>query len=102
MKEVRQYPFGESTYLNTNFLQALGTLGDRGLATKGLCMIQLNGERRVLKRWEHQLTKREEQLHLEWVDLIKNREQLNKRQKDIYSHLQKAKAASQLAPHLPD
>ena len=35
-EEVGEYPFGEDAYLDPNFLQAMGTLGDRGLASKGL------------------------------------------------------------------
>lgn len=74
--EVGRYPFGENAFLDTNFLQALGTLGDRGLAAEGLRMIQLDGERRNLKRWEHRLNKREEQLRLERVELIRERDQI--------------------------
>lgn len=48
-QEVGRYPFGENAFLNTNFLQALGTLGNRGLAAKGLHIFQLDGERRALK-----------------------------------------------------
>lgn len=69
-QEVGHYPFGENAFLDTNFLQALGTLGDRGLAAEGLRMIQLDGEKQSLKKWEHRLNKREEQLRLERVDLI--------------------------------
>ena len=101
-QEVEHYPFGKNTFLDTNFLQVLGTLGDRELAAEGLWMIQLDSERRALKRWENQLTKRENQLHLKWVDLIKTHDQLNKRCDDIFSCLHQAKAASQLDPHLPD
>jgi hypothetical protein len=31
--EVETYPFGESAYLDTQFLQAISTLGDRGLSS---------------------------------------------------------------------
>jgi hypothetical protein len=34
--EVENYPFEESAYLDTQFLQAIGTLGDRGLAANSL------------------------------------------------------------------
>jgi hypothetical protein len=34
--EVATYPFGENAYLDTDFLQALGGLDDRGLAAEGL------------------------------------------------------------------
>ena len=42
--EVETYPFGESTYLDTQFLQAISMLGDRGLAADGLRLVQLDGE----------------------------------------------------------
>jgi len=42
--KVETYPFGESAYLDTQFLQAIGTLGDRGLAADGLRLVQLDGE----------------------------------------------------------
>ena len=58
-QEVGRYPFGENAFLNMNFFQALETLEDRELAAEGLQMIQLDSERRALKRWENQLTKRE-------------------------------------------
>lgn len=35
-QEVEHYPFGKNTFLDTNFLQVLGTLGDRELAAEGL------------------------------------------------------------------
>jgi hypothetical protein len=34
--QVVSYPWGEDTYLDTNFLQALKTIGDRGLMAKEL------------------------------------------------------------------
>ena len=43
--EVGEYPFGEDAYLDPNFLQAMGTLGDRGLASEGLRLVQLDGEK---------------------------------------------------------
>ena len=42
--QVGRYLFGENAYLDLNFLQALGTLKDKGLAAKGLQLIQLDGE----------------------------------------------------------
>jgi len=35
-EEVGEYPFGEDAYLDPNFLQAMGTIADRGLASEGL------------------------------------------------------------------
>ena len=53
--EVETYPFRESAYLDTQFLQAIGTLGDRGLAADGLRLVQLDGEFRHLVHWEKRL-----------------------------------------------
>jgi hypothetical protein len=53
--EVETYPFGESAYLNTQFLQAIGTLGDRGLAADGLQLVQLDGEFCHLVQWGQRL-----------------------------------------------
>jgi hypothetical protein len=39
--EVATYPFGEDTYLDTDFLRAIGNLDDRGLAAEGLRLVQL-------------------------------------------------------------
>jgi hypothetical protein len=50
--EVTTYPLGENACLNTNFLQALGELNDRGLAAECLRLTQLDGEFRYLKQWE--------------------------------------------------
>ena len=57
--EVEAYPFRESAYLDTQFLQAIGTLGDRGLAADGLWLVQLNGEFCHLAQWEQRLAERE-------------------------------------------
>ena len=35
-EEVGEYPFGENAYLDPNFLEAMGTIADRGLASEGL------------------------------------------------------------------
>ena len=48
-EEVGEYPFGEDTYLDPNFLEAMGSIADRGLASEGLRLVQLDGERRFLK-----------------------------------------------------
>jgi hypothetical protein len=42
--EVTLYPLGEDTYLDMDFLRAMGNLNNRGLAVEGLCLIQLQGE----------------------------------------------------------
>jgi hypothetical protein len=55
--EIATYPIGENAYLDTDFLQAMRTLNDRGLAADGLCLMQLNGEFRSLKQWEKRLAK---------------------------------------------
>jgi hypothetical protein len=60
--EVETYPFGESAYLNTQFLQASRTLGDRGLAANGLRLVQLDGEFRHLTQWDRRLAEREREL----------------------------------------
>ena len=99
--QVGCYPFRENAYLDPNFLQALGKLDDQGIAAKGLRMIQLEEEGRALKQWEKRLTYRENQLHQERVDLICIKDQLNKKQKEVFECLQHAKAASRLIPQLP-
>jgi hypothetical protein len=50
--EVATYPLGENVYLDTDFLQAMGELDDRGLAAEGLRLIQLDREFRYLEQWE--------------------------------------------------
>jgi hypothetical protein len=50
--EVATYPFEEDTYLDTDFLRAMGNLDDRGLAAEGLRLIQLQGEFRYLDQWQ--------------------------------------------------
>jgi hypothetical protein len=71
--EVAMYPLGENAYLDTNFLQAMGGLNDRGLAADGLCLVQLDGEFRYLKQWERHLADREQWVHLERGDLIQKK-----------------------------
>jgi hypothetical protein len=101
-EEVGHYPMGENAYLDTNFLQAMGTLDDRGLAAEGLRMIQAEGEFRALNQWEKRLSNREKDLHNERVDLIQQKERLQKRQEEVQARLRLAKAASRLIPLLPD
>jgi hypothetical protein len=54
---IATYPFGENAYLDTNFLQAMGTLDDQGLVADSLHLMQLEGEFRSLEQWEKHLTK---------------------------------------------
>jgi hypothetical protein len=68
--EVATYPLRENAYLNTNFLLAIGTLNDQGLAADSLRLMQLDGEFRNLEQWERHLTKQEQDVHFERGDLI--------------------------------
>ena len=101
-EEVGEYPFRENAYLDPNFLQAMGTLGNRGLASEGLCLVQLDGEKRFLDQWESRLKQREEAVHAERMDYIRHKEQTVKRLEDVYHRLRSAKVASRLTPLLPD
>jgi hypothetical protein len=56
--EVATYPFREDAYLDTDFLRAMGNLDNRGLAAKGLRLVQLQGEFRYLDQWDTQSTGR--------------------------------------------
>jgi hypothetical protein len=58
--KVATYPLGENMYLDTNFLQAMGSLNDRGLAADSLHLVQLDGEFRYLEQWERCLADREQ------------------------------------------
>jgi hypothetical protein len=71
--EVATYPFGEDAYLDTDFLQAMGNLDDRGLAAEALRLVQLQGEFRYLDQWQRHLKKREQEIHLEQGDLIQKK-----------------------------
>jgi len=53
--EVTAYNFGEDAYLDPAFLQAMGSLSDRGLAAEGLRLVQLDGEFRYLHQWDKRL-----------------------------------------------
>jgi len=83
-EEVGEYPFGEDAYLDPNFLEAMGTIGDRGLASEGLRLVQLDGEKRFLKRWETQLKRHERAIHIERTDYIRCQEKIAKKQTDVY------------------
>jgi hypothetical protein len=55
--EIAMYPIRENMYLDTDFLQAMGTLNDQGLAADGLHLMQLDDEFRNLEQWEKRLAK---------------------------------------------
>jgi hypothetical protein len=92
--EIATYPIGENAYLDTDFLQAMGTLNDRGLAADGLRLMQLDSEFRSFEQWEKRLAKREQDVHLERGDLIQWKRAALTRQMEVYKRLRKAKAAS--------
>jgi hypothetical protein len=98
--EIATYPIGENAYLDTDFLRAIGTLDDQGLAVDGLHLMQLDGEFRSLKQWEKRLAKREQDMHLGRGDLIQRKRIALTRQMEVYKRLRKAKAGSRLTPHL--
>jgi hypothetical protein len=100
--EVETYPFGESAYLDTQFLQAIGTLGDRGLAADGLRLVQLDGEFRHLAHWEKRLAERERELVKERGYLLAKQRKAADTQKTMFDRLRAAKAASRIAPLLYD
>jgi hypothetical protein len=37
--EITTYPFGKNVYLDTDFLQAIGMLDNRGLVADSLCLM---------------------------------------------------------------
>ena len=67
---VLKYNIGEDAYLDPDFLKALGTTEDRGLAAEGLRLVQLDGEFRHLKHWEKKLAERERANVVEHGELI--------------------------------
>jgi len=69
--EVSSYPFGENAYLDLGYLQALGTLGDQGLAAEGLHLVQLDSEFYYLGWWETRLADRECSVAWERGELIR-------------------------------
>jgi hypothetical protein len=85
--EVTTYPIGENTYLDTDFLQAMGTVNDRGLVADGLCLVQLDGEFRNLEQWEKHLAKQEQAVHLERGDLIQQKRAALTWQTEVYKRL---------------
>jgi len=81
--EVTTYNFGEDAYLDPSFLQAMGSLADRGLATEGLRLVQLDGEFRHLDRWDKRLAARERATLVERGQLIKKTNDARDQQKAI-------------------
>ena len=76
--------------MDPDFLKALGTTEDRGLAAEGLRLVQLDGEFRYLKHWEKKLAERERANIVERGELIRKQNEATKRQQDIYARLQEA------------
>ena len=98
---VLKYNMGEDAYLDPNFLRALGTTEDRGLAAEGLRLVQLEGEFRHLKRWEKKLGERERANIVERGELIRAQNEATKKQNDIYEQLRGARVAARLGRLLP-
>ena len=82
--EVETYPFGESAYLDTQFLQAIGMLGDRGLAADGLRLVQLDGEFHHLTQWDRRLAEREQELVKEQGYLLEKQHKAADTQKKVF------------------
>jgi hypothetical protein len=100
--EVKHYPFGEEAYLDTHFLQAVGTLRDRGLAGDLLRLSQFDGEFRHLTSWDKRLGEQERNLVKERGEFFEKRRKLLDNQAAVQKRLKKAKIASRLAPLLYD
>jgi hypothetical protein len=98
--EVASYPLGEDAYLDTDFLQALSNIDDRGLAAETLRLVQLKSEFRYLERWQKHLETREQAIHLERGDLIQKKHAANAQQMDVYKCLRAMKVASRIIPRL--
>src|SRR5882757_11431673 len=79
--EVTAYNFGEDAYLDPAFLQAMGSLADRGLAAEGLRLVQLDGKFRYLSQWDKRLAERERATLVERGNLIKQTNDAKERQK---------------------
>ena len=94
---VLKYNIGEDAYLDPNFLKALGTTEDRGLAAEGLRLVQLDGEFWYLKHWEKKLAERERANVVERGELIQKQNEAAKKQRDIYGRLWDARTAARLS-----
>ena len=84
---VRRYNIGEDAYLDPDFLRAMGTTEDRGLAAEGLRLVQLEGEFRYLKHWEKKLGERERANIVERGELTRKQNEATKRQNEVYECL---------------
>jgi hypothetical protein len=98
--KVASYPLGEDAYLDTDFLRAMGNIDDRGLATEGLRLVQLQGEFRYLEQWQKHLETREQAIHLKRGDLIQKKCAAHTQQTEVYKRLRAAKAALCIVPRL--
>ena len=102
IKGSESITIGEDAYPGTpDFLKALGTTEDRGLAAEGLRLVQLDGEFRYLKHWEKKLAERERANIMERGELIRRQNEATKRQGEIYERLRGARAAARLSRFLP-
>ena len=97
-EDVTHYPFGEEAYLDTQFLQAVGALGDRGLAGDLLRICQCEGEFRHLEAWDKHLGQQERNLLKERGEFFEKRRKLLDKQAAAQKRLKKAKAASDARP----
>jgi hypothetical protein len=98
---VLRYNIGEDAYLDPDFLRAMGTTKDRGLAAEGLRLVQLEGEFRYLKHWEKKLGEREHANIVERGEFIRRQTEATKRQNEVYERLRGARAAARLGRLLP-
>ena len=98
---VLKYNIGEDAYLDPDFLKALGTTEDHGLAAEGLRLVQLDGEFRYLKHWEKKLAEQEWANVVERGELIRKQNEATKKQRDIYGRLRDTRTAACLERLLP-
>jgi hypothetical protein len=98
--EVTSYPLGEDAYLDTDFLQVMGNIDDRGLVAEGLRLVQLQGEFWHLEQWQKCLETREHAIYLEQGDLIQKKHATHTRQTEVYKRLRAVKVASRLVSRL--
>ena len=100
-QEGKEYIYSENTMLDCVFLAALGSLSDRGVAAKNLCLIQLEGEEWALQCWEQELQLQETSLMKQRQRYYDTKNKVQQKRHEAHSHLQKARAESRLAPLLP-
>jgi hypothetical protein len=94
---IIEYPFDENSYLDPQFLTLMGNKEDRGLAAKGLCLVQLDADMRSLNKWEQRLLKLEAFVHQERIDHMAKRTALQKTKDNIHRRLRAAKAGTCIA-----